>query len=179
MQVEMQEQVGAKVESKGKLYSMVTLVSSWMAVIACITLAVMMMFVTVDVTGRDFFNWPLRGTVEIVGLLLILASTWGMGLAQIERRHLRIPLFYDMFPRRVRLWLDILAYVVCFVAAGLVTWQMLMLALKYLRMPVGNTTQILGLPFSPFMVALAWGFGWMCVILLMDIYKTILEVIKK
>jgi TRAP-type C4-dicarboxylate transport system permease small subunit len=75
--------------------------------------------------------------------------------------------------------LDILAYVVCFVAAGLVTWQMLMLAIKYFKMPRGNITQILGLPFFPFMVALAWGFGWMCIILLMDIYKTIQEVVKK
>ena len=174
----MQEQSSVKI-GKTTLYSILTSISNWMAVLACIVLAVMMMCVTVDVTGRDFFMWPLRGTVEIVGLLLIFASTWGLGLAQIEKKHIRIPLFYDMFPRRVRLCLDILAYVVCFVAAGLVTWQMLMLAIKYFKMPRGNTTQILGLPFFPFMVALAWGFGWMCIILLMDIYKTILEVIKK
>lgn len=170
----MQQQSSVKTDGT-KLYSIVISISRWMAVLACITLAAMMMFVTVDVAGRDLFNQPLRGTVEIVGLLLILASTWGMGLCQIEKRHLRIPLLYDLFPQKVRLWLDILAYVVCLVTAGLVTWQVLVLAIKYLRMPYGNASEILGLPFVPFLLALAWGFGWMCVILLIDIYKTFQE----
>ena len=169
----MQQQ--APVKTGSKLSSIVISISRWMAVLACFTLAAMMFFVTVDVAGRDFFNKPLRGTVEIVGLLLILASTWGMGLCQIEKRHLRIPLLYDLLPLRVRLWLDILAYVVCLVTAGIVTWQVLVLAVNYLRMPHGNATEILGLPFVPFMLALAWGFGWMCVILLIDIYKTFRE----
>jgi TRAP-type C4-dicarboxylate transport system permease small subunit len=151
----------------------------WMAVLASIALFVMMMFVTIDVAGRDFFNRPLRGAVEIVGLLLIPAATWGVGLCQVVKRHLRIPIFYDMFPRRVQLCLDMLAYVVCLVAAGIITWQMLMLAMKYLRMPFGNTTTTIGMPLPPFMLALAWGFGWMCVILLADLYKSFQELIKK
>ena len=170
----MQEQASVKTDGS-KFPSLVISISRWMAVLACFTLAAMMVFVTVDVAGRDLFNQPLRGTVEIVGLLLIIASTWGMGLCQIEKRHLRIPLLYDLLPLRVRLWLDILAYVVCLVTAGIVTWQVLVLAVKYLRMPHGNASEILGLPFVPFMLALAWGFGWMCVILLIDIYKTFRE----
>jgi len=164
---------------KNPIFSIINSISRVLAVIACITLGIMMMFVTVDVIGRDFFNWPLRGAVEIVGLLLILASTWGMGQCQIEKRHLRIPLFYDKFSRRIRLGLDILAYIVCLVASSLVSWQMLVLAIKYMKMPIGNTTQILGLPLFPFMVALAWGFAWMCVILILDLYRAFLEVIKK
>lgn len=164
---------------KTNLDAIIIWISRWMAILACITLAVMMMFVTVDVAGRDFFNQPLRGTVEIVGLLLILASTWGMGLCQIEKRHIRIPLLYDLFPQRVRLWLDIFAYAVCLVTSGIVTWQVLVLAIKYSRMPHGNASEILGLPFVPFLLALAWGFGWMCVILLIDIHKTLQKAIKK
>jgi TRAP-type C4-dicarboxylate transport system permease small subunit len=164
---------------ESKLYSLITSISRWMAVAACITLAVMMTFVTIDVAGRDFFNAPLRGTVEIVGLLLILASTWGMGLCQIEKRHLRIPLFYDMFPPRVRLGLDVFAYGVCLIAAGIIFWQVSLLAIKYLRLPQGNATAILGLPFVPFMVALAWGFGWTCVVLLVDLFKSFREVTRK
>ncbi len=174
----MQERPSAKTE-KAILYSRLISISKWMAVLACIALAVMMMLVTIDVTGRNFFNWPLRGTFEIVGLLLILATTWGLGLSQIEKKQLRILLFYDMLSRRVQRWLDIFAHVISFAAAGLVTWQVLMLAIKYLRMPLGNTTSTLGMPFFPFMVALALGFGWMCVILLADLCKYFGEGKKK
>lgn len=164
---------------KTLLQSALTWISKWMAVLACSALGFMMILVTIDVAGRYFFNWPLRGTFEIVGLLLILATTWGLGLSQIERRHLRIPLFYDMFPRRVRTWLDVLAYSVCLAGAALITWQMVVLAIKYLRMPRGNTTPTLGLPLPPFMIALAFGFGWMGLILLVDLYKSFREGTKK
>jgi TRAP-type C4-dicarboxylate transport system permease small subunit len=167
------------ITGKTRFESILISTSNWLAVLACIALAIMMLLVTIDVAGRNFFNWPLRGTFEIVGLLLILATTWGLGLCQIERRHLRVPLFYDMFPYRVRLWLDVLAHIVCFAAAGLVTWRMLALALKYFRMALGNTTSTLGLPLFPFMVALALGFGWACVIMLLDLYRSFQRGLKR
>jgi TRAP-type transport system small permease protein len=164
---------------KGRFDSLLAFVSNWLAVIACFTLVVMMLFVTVDVSGRNFFNWPLRGTFEIVGLLLIPGATWGLGLCQREKRHLRIPLIYDLLPQRVRLWLDALAYLVCLASCGLITWQMVLLAIKYQGMAMGSTTATLGLPYSPFMVALAWGFGWMGLIVVVDIIKTVREALKK
>ncbi|MDP2644804.1 MAG: TRAP transporter small permease [Desulfobacterales bacterium] len=174
----MQQQTVGKTDGS-RLYSVVLFISRAMAVLACSILALMMLFVTADVAGRDFFNRPVRGTVEIVGLLLIVASTWGLGLCQVEKKHLRVTLLYDMFPRRVQRWLDIFAYGVCLVTAAIVSWQMLLLAIKYVWMPHGNTSEILGLPFVPFMIALAWGFGWFGVVLLMDIYMSLREVEKK
>ena len=134
---------------------------------------------TIDVSGRDFFNWPLRGAFEIVGLLLIPGATWGLGLCQVEKRHLRIPLIYDLFPRKVRLWLDVLDYIVCLGSCVLIAWQMALLAIKYHGMSMGSTTTTLGLPYFPFMVALAWGFGWMGLVVLVDIAKTVREALKK
>ncbi len=169
---------GSKTEQT-KFSSILSSISKWLAVLACCTLGVMMLFVTIDVAGRDLFNWPLRGTFEIVGLLLIVASTWGTGFCQMEKRHLRIPLFYDMLPPKVRLGCDILAYGAGLVVAGIITWQTLLLAMKYLRLTVGNTTQTLGLPLVPFMLALALGLGWLFVVLLVDLYKSGKEVIRK
>jgi TRAP-type C4-dicarboxylate transport system permease small subunit len=173
------QQESSTTSPENKFQAVLILISRWMAIFACIVLAVMMLFVTIDVAGRNIFNWPLRGTVEVVGLLLIIASTWGLGLCQIEKKHLRILLFYDMFPRKVQLLLDLFAYLVCLAAAGLVAWQTLLMAKKFFQMPMGNVTEILELPQSPFMLALAWGFGWMCVVLLADVIKTFREIGKR
>jgi TRAP-type C4-dicarboxylate transport system permease small subunit len=56
---------------------------------------------------------------------------------------------------------------------------MAVLAIKYQRMSMGSTTTTLGLPYFPFMVALAWGFGWMGLVVLVDIAKTVREALKK
>ena len=178
MDVEIRAESPGHASDQGRVSSLLTAISRGMSVLACIALVVMMLFVTVDVAGRDFFNWPLRGTSEVVGLLLIIAATWGLGLCQAEKSHLRILLIYDLFPQRVRLVLDILAYLLCFVASGVITWQVVLLAIKYLRMSMGNTTATLGLPIAPFMLALAFGFGWISLILLMDVYKSIRGVLK-
>ena len=162
-----------------KLGSILRSVSRWQCVIGCFGLAIMVTIVTVDVFGRDFFNVPLRGAAELTGLMLIIASTMGLGWAQWEKSHIRVPLFYDMFPPKGKLALDILTYICCFISAGLVFWQMLMLAIEYLGMPKGNVSSTLGIPLFPFMLILAWGFGWMCVILVWDLYKSVKEVIKK
>ena len=49
-------------------------VSKYMAIVAAVVLGVMMLLTTADVTGRYFFNAPINGTWEIVGLLLILGT---------------------------------------------------------------------------------------------------------
>jgi TRAP-type C4-dicarboxylate transport system permease small subunit len=153
-------------------------VSNWMSVLASITLAVMMLAVTIDVAGRDLFNWPLRGTVEIVGLLLVLASTWGLGLCQMQKTHLRVTLIFDLLPQKAQILLDIVALLICLFICFLVSWQMFALAGKYLGMTKGNVTTTLGLPFFPFMTILAWGFAWMCIILIVDLIKQFKEVFK-
>lgn len=168
-----------KTPDKTKLELVTIAISKWMSVIACIFLAVMVLIVTLDVAGRDIFTLPIRGAFELVGLFLILASTWGLGYCQLKKGHIRIPLFYDMFPRKVRLALDILAYFICLVSAGLLSWQMLRMAVEYLTRDNGGLTSTLAIPFFPFMLALAIGFGWMCVILLLDLYSSFQGVTKK
>jgi TRAP-type C4-dicarboxylate transport system permease small subunit len=179
MSIDMEIRAQSPEPAKGTVYSLLTSVSHWMAVMSCITLMLMMFVVCVDVLGRDLFNWPLRGASEIVGLLLILAATWGLGVCQVEKSHLRVLLIYDLFPRRVQVVLDLLAYLVCFASSGIITWQILRLAIKYQRLAIGDTTPTLGLPFAPFILVMAIGFGWLTLILIRDIYLSMKEVLKK
>jgi energy-coupling factor transporter transmembrane protein EcfT len=51
-------------------------VSRVMAIIAAIILAIMMLLTVADVIGRYFFSSPIKGTWEVVGLLLVFAGTY-------------------------------------------------------------------------------------------------------
>ena len=164
---------------RSKFHSVVAMISKWLCVVSAVALAAMMLSTTIDVVGRAIFNAPLKGDYEFVGLMLIVAATFGLGWCQILKGHIRIPLFYDMFPRTGKMVLDILAYLCCLIAGVLIFWQVLLLAFDYLNMSTGNISETLKWPFAPFMFMLSFGFGWYSFITALDLYNFVREVIKR
>ncbi len=146
-------------------------ISKYLAVIAAFTLFVMMAVIVIDVGGRYFFNRPLKGAIELVGLLLVIAATFGLGYCEIRKAHIRITILFCKFSPVGQLVLNILAYICCIAACFLVSWQTLLRAIKYLVMPQGNITEILEIPLFPVLLLLAFGFGWLLVIFIRDLYR--------
>jgi len=148
-------------------------ISKVMAVIGAIVLGIMMLLTTSDVVGRYFFNHPIGGTYELIGLLLVCAATWGLAYCQIHRRHIRISVLLDRFSPRIRAGLDSLAYIIGLGAFFLICWQMLVMATEYFLLGDTGTTEELGIPFFPFMLTLAIGVGMLCIILLTDLLQSL------
>ena len=86
--------------------------------------AAMMLHVSVDVTARTVFNYPLPGTTEIVSAYYMVAACY-LPWAWVARTdsHITVELFTQLAPRRFNAWLDTLVRV--FVVAYLVVfvWQ--------------------------------------------------------
>ena len=78
-------------------------VSGAMAAVGAATLGVMMLISVADVIGRKFFMYPIQGTAELVGMLLVIAASWGLGYCALIKAHIRITIFIERFPRRVSL----------------------------------------------------------------------------
>ncbi|MBW1791692.1 MAG: TRAP transporter large permease subunit [Deltaproteobacteria bacterium] len=153
---------------QGGLYS----VSHVMAVIAAVVLGIMMLLTTSDVVGRYFFNYPIKGTYELIGLMLICAATWGLAYCQIYRGHIRITVLFDRFSPRLQAGLDTLAYLMGLGAFSLICWRMLAMAKEYILLGDTGTTETLGIPYFPFMLMLAIGVGMLCLILVMDLFQS-------
>ena len=149
------------------------------AVIAAIVLAGMMLLTVGDVIGRYFFNSPIKGTWELVGLLLIGAGTWGLAYCQLQKGHISISIIVQRFSRRVQAGFNTLTYLIGLTAFGIVSWRMFLLAEKYFNMPRGNITDTLHLPYVPFMLALSIGAGLMVLILIIDLVRSLAEVFRK
>jgi len=69
----------------------------------------------IDVTLRKLFDTSIGGADELAGYALALGTAWSLGAALLDRAHIRIDSLYVMFPRPLRLALD-LAGIVLFLA---------------------------------------------------------------
>jgi TRAP-type C4-dicarboxylate transport system permease small subunit len=150
-----------------------------MATIAGIVLGAMMLLTTADVVGRYSFDSPIKGTWEIIGLLLVCASTWGMGYCQVKKAHITVTIILEKFPSRVKAIIKSAAYFIGFAGFSLICWRVFLMAKKYFYLPRGDATDTLGIPYSPFMLILAIGTGMLALILLIDLMYSLAGVVRK
>jgi len=153
-------------------------ISRVMAVIAAVVLGIMMILTVADVAGRNLFLKPVEGTYELVGIMLVIAGCLGLGYCQLNLGHIRITVLSDLFSARGQAIILLVAYIIGAVTCGLICWQGGLRAWDYIFKTLGGIIVTLRLPLWPFMMLLAVGFGWACIIFLIDIYLTAREVFR-
>jgi TRAP-type transport system small permease protein len=173
------EQPAVQVSAEAEPNQLVVWISRIMAGVAAVVLFAMMMIAVIDVCGRFFFNKPMNGSFELGGILLVTAGTWGMGYCQLRKNNIRIDVLTDRFPKRFKPAFDIFAYIFCIVASGAVTWRVTVMTLEYMTTSQGGLTATLLIPYWPFMLTLAMGFGWLTIIFIYDLWHSCSEVGKK
>lgn len=154
-------------------------VSKVTAIIAAIVLAIMMLLTVADVCGRYFFNSPIKGTWEIIGLLLVCAGTWGLGYCQMQKSHISVTVLIERFSRRGQAIIRSLAYLVGLAGFSLLCWRMFLMAMRYLTTMKGYVTDTLEIPYPPFMLMMSVGAGIMALILIVDLVHSFIEVARK
>lgn len=68
------------------------------------------MMTTVDVFLRKIFNWSFGGADEIAGYIFAGSTAFAFAFTMLHRANVRIDALYLVFPRPVRLFLDILGF---------------------------------------------------------------------
>ena len=154
-------------------------VSKIMAATGALTLGIMMLVTVIDVCGRYFFNRPLDGAFELVGILLVIAASWGMGYCQLLKGNVRIDLLTNYFPKIMRGIVMLVAHAIAIGMTATIGWKTLQRTYEYYHKTLGSVTETLSMPYWPFMLALAIGMGWTCIVLIIDFVKTVVEVIKR
>lgn len=98
---------------------------------ACFIGFLMMMHITIDVTGRVLFNHPLTGTIEFASYYYMVAVSY-LPLACVTRNEGQI--FVELFTRNLTkprlLKLDILVHIVTIAYLALFTWHTAVMALE-------------------------------------------------
>ena len=132
-------------------------------------LIVIMFLVTIDVTGRYFFNKPLLGTLEITEFLLAGAVLFGLSYTQHLRGNVRVELFFDRLPEKCQFCLNNFAQIIGLILFAVITYEGIVNA--YDGYVSHLSSDILRFPAWPFLLFVPLG----AVLMFLEILIQILE----
>ena len=118
---------------------------------------VLIMLITVaDVIGRKFFNMPVKGSLELISMSLVIFVFLNLPYNEAKGGNVTIDTLYIKFGKKTKKIIDIIMYVPYAGISVLFSWQLLRLAKE--EAASGNTAVISGIPTAPFMYIAAAGF---------------------
>lgn len=131
----------------------------------------------IHVIGRYVFSKPIVGQGELAILMLITAAFLIITPTQLVKGHTTIGLIVDRFSKKTQAIIDSFTYFLCLVMTALLFWQSIVRA-DYI-MQAGRETTILGIPIFPVYYLVAFGWGLISLVILMQLIHFILALVKR
>ena len=130
-------------------------VTSWLARIAAVALALIAVVTLCDVVARKVFNSGFTFTVEMTELAMALIVFMGVGLVTHQRGHIVVDVLTLRLSERARVWLGLVANVLSLGFVLLMIWRLWLQAAFILSK--GDTTPIWNIPLWPIAYLIAAG----------------------
>jgi len=124
----------------------------------------LMIITAIDVVGRDIFNHPIPGTVELSQYMLAIFILLGLAYAQQMKAHVAVSIFTSRLPHRAHLILNIITTLLCVFISCVLIWQGWVVGIEE-----RTVSDMLRVPQYPFRVLVAVAAFLMCVELLIDL----------
>ena len=140
-------------------------------------LAVMMLLSTADVIGRYLFNNPIPGALELSGFMLVIVVFFGAAYAQVLKRHVSVDLLLAWLPQKAKPFFSLVSYFIGLSLFSLIAWQTVLSA--GFKMQGNEVSSVLRIPVWPFMGIVAAGSALLALVLLIDLLKCLMEIMKK
>ncbi|WP_134700620.1 TRAP transporter small permease [Ammoniphilus sp. YIM 78166] len=140
-----------------------------LAVIAGISLMMMMLLIVSNAVIRVFAN-PFAGTVEVVGWLMAITTSFAVGYTQLNRGHVDIDLLTSRFSPMVQRGLQAIVQLVSLLFFLVVGWQVIQYGLSLMQN--GTLSQTLGVIFYPYVFLVSLGFFGTSFTLAIQLYET-------
>lgn len=80
------------------------------------------LFITADVLGRNLLGVSSAATVEVTGYMLAIGIAWGLAHALAKRAHIRVDVWVNRLPLKLRAVLHLLALLALGAFAGFCAW---------------------------------------------------------
>jgi TRAP-type C4-dicarboxylate transport system permease small subunit len=111
-------------------------------------IVVMMILMSIDAIGGLFFNYRVRGSYEVVQMILSVVVFTSWGYTQTQHGHIHVVMFIKMFPMKVR-------FIIFTIVSALSTVVMIIGCVGVYRMildkmAANERTATLLIPFWPF-----------------------------
>ena len=94
-----------------------------MILLGSVGMMVSMFICVADVTGTNFFGWPVPGTLEITESTMVLIVFGALAYTQEKRGHIRVELLHGHMSPRVKSFMDAVTHILAFIFFALLGWQ--------------------------------------------------------
>jgi len=133
-------------------------------------IVVLMALVVTNIVLR--FAWrPLLGTYEFVSFLSAVVISFALAYCVVQRGHIAVTLVVDRLPPRGQAIVDVIVNIISIIFFGLTVWQISLYATD--MVVSGEVSPTTKTPFYPFVYGVALGFLFLCLVLLVDLIKSI------
>jgi len=134
----------------GRIKKSVQKANRLIAGIGACSLIPLMILTTLDVAGRDVFNYPVPGTVELSQYLLVTFVLMGLAYTQQAKGHVPVSVLTSRLPLRGQLLLKITSSLLGLFLFSLLAWQGWEIAMEE-----RTVSDLLRIPQSPFRTLVA------------------------
>lgn len=143
--------------------------------IAQVAVVVMMLLVVGNIIGRKIWK-PIYGTFDFVGFLGAILVGFALAYCALKKGHIEVELVMARLPDRVQGMVGILTHTLSLGIFILITWQCIVLGNDMRRS--GELSMTALVPSYPYIYAVAFGCALLCMVILMDIAKSLLKAVR-
>jgi TRAP-type C4-dicarboxylate transport system permease small subunit len=159
----------------GILDKLVRMITWRTAQIGQAALAAVMFLIVANILSR--MPWrPVAGTVELTEILGAVLLATGVAYCQMMKGHIFVGVLVEKFPPRVQGVVDSIVSIVSLFFAGLLAKETIAFGVRMAQR--GYATPDLKIPISPVIYLVAFGFLMLAVVILRDLIKAIIMIIK-
>jgi TRAP-type C4-dicarboxylate transport system permease small subunit len=148
-----------------------TKMTKWLAILAAVSIGVMMVINFADIMGTKFFFRSVPGALDISEELMVLVTLLPLAFIALERGHIRITLLTDHMSAPVRFVLQIIQYVIATLITGFITWRVFVGFQETVR--VMDLKEGIDLPIWPANLAVVIAFGFLTLVWMLLLVKTL------
>ena len=119
------------------------------------------------------FGMPYRGAYELVAFLGAVVTAFALGYTQRKKSHIVVDILTETFSEGVKKVLDGISYFTGMVFFGLISWVIFKWGIKIAGS--GGVSETLKIAYYPFIYAVAAGFAFLSLTLLLDFLHAVLK----
>jgi TRAP-type C4-dicarboxylate transport system permease small subunit len=131
-----------------------------------VVLAALMTVIIVDVTGRYLLNWPLFGALDLSTVLLVLVVACAIGYGGRTGAHVTADMVSTLVGPRFEFYSGVAIRISATAIVSLWSWRLYVTGNVARRL--GESTQLLNIPFEPVYKALSFGVGIYALVLAIE-----------
>ena len=152
-------------------FDVATKITRWLAILAAVSIAILMIINFTDIIGTKFFLRSVPGALDISEELMVLLTLLPIAFVALERGHIRITLLEGRLPLAVRFVLQIIQYVIATLITGFITWRVFVQFQKTIE--VVQLKEGLDLPIWPANLVTVISFGFLTLVWMLLLAKTV------